>query len=68
MNEQNNTYQVIYSDGVKVLDHIIAPNLKEAKKIANERARTMNYGTAYFKVRRCYNGGVNGSKTTVNWH
>lgn len=63
---QNNTYEVIYSDGVRVLDYIIASNLGEAKKIAAENARIKNYGTAYYKVRRCYNGGVNA--LTTNWH
>jgi len=63
---QNNTYQVVYSDGVRVLDYIIASNLAEAKKIAAENAMIKNYGTAYYKVRRCYNGGVNA--LTTNWH
>ena len=63
---QNNTYQVVYSDGAKVLDYIIASNLAEAKKIAAENARIKNYGTAYYMVRRCYNGGVNA--ITNNWH
>jgi len=61
---QSNTYEVVYSDGVRILDYIIASNLGEAKKIASEKAR--NYGTAYYKVRRCYNGGVNA--LTTNWH
>jgi len=63
---QSNTYKVVYSDGVKVLDFIIASNLTEAKKIAAENAKTKNYGTAYYKVARCYNGGVNA--LTENWH
>jgi len=63
---QNNTYEVVYSDGVRILDYIIASNLSEAKKIAAENARIRNYGTAYYKVRRCYNGGVNA--LTTNWH
>lgn len=63
---QSNTYEVVYSDGVRVLDYIIASNLGEAKKIAAENARIRNYGTAYYKVRRCYNGGVNA--LTTNWH
>jgi len=66
--EQNNTYQVVYSDGVKVLDFIIASNLQEAKQIAQENAKTKNYGTAYYKVSRCYNGGVRGSSNETNWH
>ena len=66
--EQINTYQVVYSDGVRVLDYIYASNLHEAKKIANENAKTKNYGTAYYKVARCYNGGVRGSSNETNWH
>ena len=63
---QYNTYEVVYSDGVRVLDYIISSNLSEAKKIASENARIRDYGTAYYKVRRCYNGGVNA--LTTNWH
>jgi len=66
--EQNNTYQVIYSDGVTVIDYICASNLTEAKQIAKENAKSKNYGTAYYKVCRCYNGGVRGSSNQVNWH
>lgn len=66
--EQNNTYQVLYSDGVRVLDFITASNLEEAKKIAAENAKVKNYGTAYYKVSRCYNGGVRGSSNKTNWH
>jgi len=65
---QENQYQVVYSDGKRILDYIFASNLKEAKKIAAENAKTKNYGTAYYKVARCYNGGVNGSSGTTHWH
>jgi hypothetical protein len=68
MENQNNTYQVVYSDGVRVLDYITASNLAEAKKIAKENAKIKNYGTAYYKVARCYNGGVRGSSNSTNWH
>ena len=34
---QNNTYEVVYSDGKRILDYIIASNLTEAKKIAKEK-------------------------------
>lgn len=64
--EQQNTYQVLYSDGVKVLDYIVASNLIEAKKIASQRAK--NYNTAYYKVSRCYNGGLRGSSQNTFWH
>lgn len=66
--EQMNTYQVVYSDGIKVLDLIFASNLQEAKKIAAENAKIKNYGTAYYKVSRCYNGGVRGSSCETHWH
>jgi hypothetical protein len=66
--EQNNTYMVLYSNGVTVLDYIYASNLNEAKKIAAENAKIKNYGTAYYKVTRCYNGGVRGSSNQTNWH
>lgn len=65
---QENTYQVIYSDGVTVLDYIVAANLSEAKKIAAENAKSKDYGTAYYKVARCYNGAVRGSSNKTNWH
>lgn len=68
MTKQENIYKVIYSDGVRVLDYIRASNLNEAKKIAIENAKVKNYGTAFFKVARCYNGGVNGSSGNTNWH
>ena len=65
---QSNQYQVVYSDGKRILDYVFAANLKEAKKIAAENAKTKNYGTAYYKVARCYNGGVNGSSGNTYWH
>jgi hypothetical protein len=68
MKTQNNLYEVVYSDGVTVVDYIYASNLTEAKKIAAENAKVKNYGTAYYKVARCYNGGVMGSKPAKNWH
>ena len=66
--KQQNTYQVLYSDGTTVMDYITASNLAEAKKIASERAKTKNYKTAYYKVARCYNGAVRGSSGITNWH
>ena len=68
MTKQENYYQVLYSDGVTELDLIVASNLVEAKKIAAENAKTKNYPTAYYKVARCYNGGVRGSNPQTNWH
>jgi len=66
--EQENYYKVVYSDGTTIIDHIVAPNLQEAKKIAAENAKTKNYGTSYYKVARCYNGGIRGSSSITNWH
>jgi len=65
MASQINYYQVLYSDGVTILDTIAAANLKEAKKIASERAS--EYKTVYYKVARCYNGGVRGCSAPC-WH
>jgi hypothetical protein len=67
-NGQNNIYMVVYSDGKTVLDYISASNLKEAKQIAKENAKVKRYGTAYYKVARCYNGGVRGSSNQTNFH
>ena len=61
---QINYYNVVYSDGVTVLDTICASNLAEAKKIAADRAA--NYNTAYYKVCRAYNGGVRANMQS--WH
>ena len=51
--QQMNAYNVYWSDGVTVIDTIIASNLPEAKSIA----KTNNYKTAYYQVKRAYNGG-----------
>lgn len=64
MKTQCNFYEVVYSDGVTIIDTLCAANLKEAKQKAAEKAA--EYKTAYYMVRRCWNGGVNGLKT--NWH
>ena len=66
--KQSNLYQVVYSDGVKILDYIKASNLSEAKAIAKNNAKIKNYGTAYYKICRCYNGGVRDSSGRTNWH
>ena len=68
MKKQENYYQVLYSDGVTELDLITASNLTEAKKKAAENSKTKNYPTSYYKVCRCYNGGVRGSNPQTNWH
>jgi len=47
---------VIASNGVTVLGYITASNLQQACKIA----KSNKYTTAYYKVKRAYNGGVRG--------
>ena len=56
--EQINTYKVLYSDGFTVMGYIIASNLPEAIEMAKKRKN--EWKTAYYKVVRCYNGGVRG--------
>lgn len=56
--EQKNTYNVIFSDGKSSKIFIIASNLKDACKEAKERQKEI--GSSYYKVKRCYNGGVRG--------
>ena len=54
--QQQNTYFVIASNGITILDYITASNINEACKIAKKN----NYTTVYYKVKRGYNGGVRG--------
>jgi hypothetical protein len=61
-------YQVLYSDGVTVMDTIYASNLVEAKKIAAKNAKIKNYATAYYKVARVYDRGIRASSGITNWH
>ena len=65
---QTNWYEVVYSDGKRILDHIQASNLTEAKKIAKENAITKNYGTAYYKIARCYNIGERSQSGISYWN
>jgi hypothetical protein len=55
---QSNTYQIIYSSGKPSSIYIVASNLTDAKKEAKKREQEI--GSAYYKVVRCYNGGVRG--------
>jgi len=59
--EQSNTYNVIDSMGRPTNFYVIASNIKEAcsevKRLAKEQ--NINLGN-YYKVKRCYNGGVRG--------
>ena len=56
--EQSNTYNVIDSMGRPTQIYIIASNIKEA--CAEAKKRQSEIGSAYYKVKRCYNGGVRG--------
>jgi len=56
--EQSNWYNVIDSMGRPTKIYIIASNIKDACKEAKSRQREI--GSAYYKVKRCYNGGVRG--------
>ena len=57
--EQNNTYIIIDSMGRRTDIYLMASNIKEACQIAKEKAKEKNLGN-YYKVKRCYNGGVRG--------
>lgn len=56
--EQNNWYNVIDSMGRPTKIYIIASNIKDACKEAKSRIKEI--GSSYYKVKRCYNGGVRG--------
>jgi hypothetical protein len=58
---QNNMYNVIDACGRNTDFYVIASNIKEAcsevKRIAKEQKKNLGM---YYKVKRCYNGGVRG--------
>lgn len=56
--EQQNYYNVIDSMGRPTNIYIIASNIKDA--CAEAKNRQKEIGSAYYKVKRCYNGGVRG--------
>lgn len=56
--EQSNWYNVIDSMGRPTKIYIIASNIKDACKEAKKRIKEI--GSSYYKVKRCYNGGVRG--------
>ena len=56
--EQCNTYVVYDSMGRRTSIYIIASNIKEACREAKKRQSEI--GSAYYKVKRAYNGGVRG--------
>lgn len=55
------TYNVFYSDGVTVVDTFKAKNLKDAKIIAIERSKSIDYMTSYYSVSRVYDRGIRAS-------
>jgi hypothetical protein len=57
-NEQSNYYNVIDSMGRRTDIYIVASNIKDA--CIEAKKRQAEIGSAYYKVKRCYNGGVRG--------
>ncbi len=58
---ENFIYNVFYSDGVTVVDTFNAQNLKDAKRIAKERSKYINYKTSYYTISRVYERGIKAS-------
>ena len=56
-NKQENTYNIISSNGKPSNIYITASNINEAHKIVKTEHKS--FGTSY-KLKRCYNGGVRG--------
>lgn len=57
--EQNNLYMIYDSMGRRTGIYITASNIHEATKIAKIKA-IENKLDPFYKVKRCYNGGVRG--------
>jgi len=58
INEQSNYYNVIDSMGRQTSIYIVASNIKDA--YAEAKKRQSEIGSAYYKLKRCYSGGVRG--------
>ena len=56
--QQNNWYKVYDSMGRPTEIYIIASNIKDACREAKNRMAEI--GSSYYKVKRCYTGGVRG--------
>ncbi len=56
--KQSNYYNVIDSMGRPTKIYIVASNIKEA--YAEAKKRQAEIGSAYYKLKRSYNGGVRG--------
>ena len=57
-NYQSNFYNVIDSMGRPTKIYIIASNIKDA--CAEAKKRQSEIGSVYYKLKRCYNGGIKG--------
>jgi hypothetical protein len=57
-NEQSNSYVIIDSMGRRTKIYILASNIKDA--CAEAKKRESEIGSSFYKVKRCYNGGVRG--------
>ena len=57
MNTQSNLYNIINSNGKASNVYVTASNIKEAHKIVKKEHKSFG---AYYKLVRCYNGGVRG--------
>ena len=53
---QSNLYNVIYSSGTRSDIYIKASNIKEAYL----EAKKLKINTIYYKLKRCYTGGIRG--------
>jgi hypothetical protein len=56
---QNNLYRIYDSMGRPTSIYITASNIKDACKLAKKEAADNKIGQ-FYKVKRCYNGGVRG--------
>lgn len=54
---QANLYNVISSNGVPSKVYVTASNIKDAHKIVKKEYSSFGI---YYKLKRCYNGGVRG--------
>ena len=60
MKPQTNTYRVYDGMGRKTEILILASNIKDACKEAKKREAEI--GSSFYKVKRCYTGGVKGQQ------
>lgn len=59
--EQKNWYNVFDSMGRPTDIYIIASNINDACREAGKMQKEGKIKSSYYKVKRCYNGGVRGS-------